>query len=322
MRVLVACEFSGIVRDAFAERGCEAWSCDRLPTEREGNHYQGDVRDVLYDGGGLGMIVKGKLREMIDSRNKQIITEYVEQGRSLDDIAERVGLTVHRVRQILQTVGGLETVTKRYNSLPTWGTKEKAEREERERNKAAREFLWKEKRERLKEEYLAGATIVELAASYRCSRQAISAALLQEGVDCKTTSVLRTFLATTKKVVIGGKRNKQNLTHFKNEAAKEVGLRHCSACGEYRKIGEEILARENCCKRCRAKRIGVYVKTPEGREKHNAYQRERLRKQTPEQREKQNERMRKYQAKKREERLKAKKENSGQTSPIDERRDV
>jgi hypothetical protein len=47
MRVLVACEFSGIVREAFARGGHEAMSCDLLPTELTGNHYQGDVRDVL-----------------------------------------------------------------------------------------------------------------------------------------------------------------------------------------------------------------------------------------------------------------------------------
>lgn len=48
MRVLVACEFSGTVRDAFAAKGHDAWSCDILPTEKPGQHYQGDVRDVLY----------------------------------------------------------------------------------------------------------------------------------------------------------------------------------------------------------------------------------------------------------------------------------
>ena len=52
MRVLVACEFSGIVRDAFIAAGHEAMSCDLLPSERPlmGAHYQGDVRDVLDDG--------------------------------------------------------------------------------------------------------------------------------------------------------------------------------------------------------------------------------------------------------------------------------
>ena len=46
MKVLIACEFSGIVRDAFLDRGHEAISCDLLPSERPGPHYQGDVRDM------------------------------------------------------------------------------------------------------------------------------------------------------------------------------------------------------------------------------------------------------------------------------------
>lgn len=50
MRVLVACEYSGIVRDAFKAAGHDALSCDLLPTERPGNHYQGDVRDILNNG--------------------------------------------------------------------------------------------------------------------------------------------------------------------------------------------------------------------------------------------------------------------------------
>ena len=50
MRVLVACEFSGVVRRAFRDRGHDAWSCDLLPAE-DGSpfHLQGDVRDVLQD---------------------------------------------------------------------------------------------------------------------------------------------------------------------------------------------------------------------------------------------------------------------------------
>lgn len=47
LRVLVACEYSGVVRDAFRARGHDAWSCDILPTERPGPHYQTDVREVL-----------------------------------------------------------------------------------------------------------------------------------------------------------------------------------------------------------------------------------------------------------------------------------
>jgi len=49
-RILIACEFSGTVRDAMTDRGHSAMSCDLLPTETPGAHYQGDVRDVLNDG--------------------------------------------------------------------------------------------------------------------------------------------------------------------------------------------------------------------------------------------------------------------------------
>lgn len=50
MKVLVACEFSGTVRDAFAALGHDAWSCDMLPTEKPGNHIQGDVLAIIDDG--------------------------------------------------------------------------------------------------------------------------------------------------------------------------------------------------------------------------------------------------------------------------------
>src|SRR3990172_5461339 len=50
MRVLIACEFSGIVREAFKARGHDAWSCDLLPTEIPGQHIQDDVLKHLDDG--------------------------------------------------------------------------------------------------------------------------------------------------------------------------------------------------------------------------------------------------------------------------------
>jgi site-specific DNA-cytosine methylase len=43
MKVLIACEYSGIVRDAFTAKGHDAWSCDILPTESKGNHIQDDI---------------------------------------------------------------------------------------------------------------------------------------------------------------------------------------------------------------------------------------------------------------------------------------
>src|SRR6266700_5960823 len=49
MKVLVACEFSGRVRDAFTKLGHDAMSCDFLPSETPGKHYTGDIRDLIND---------------------------------------------------------------------------------------------------------------------------------------------------------------------------------------------------------------------------------------------------------------------------------
>jgi len=50
MKILIACEFSGVVREAFAKLGHDAWSCDLLPSEQPGNHFMCDIFDVLYEG--------------------------------------------------------------------------------------------------------------------------------------------------------------------------------------------------------------------------------------------------------------------------------
>lgn len=50
MKVLIACEFSGVVREAFRAKGHEAWSCDFMPTEADGPHYQCDVTEILDEG--------------------------------------------------------------------------------------------------------------------------------------------------------------------------------------------------------------------------------------------------------------------------------
>jgi len=51
MKVLIACEYSGIVRDEFLKLGHDAISCDLLPTDSPGPHYQGDIFDII--GGGV-----------------------------------------------------------------------------------------------------------------------------------------------------------------------------------------------------------------------------------------------------------------------------
>ena len=50
MKVLIACEYSGAVRDAFIAKGHDAMSCDLLPTDKPGPHYQGNVFDIIDDG--------------------------------------------------------------------------------------------------------------------------------------------------------------------------------------------------------------------------------------------------------------------------------
>jgi hypothetical protein len=55
MKILIACEFSGIVREAFKKKGHDAWSCDLLPTEIPGQHIQGDVMNII--GGGWDMMI-------------------------------------------------------------------------------------------------------------------------------------------------------------------------------------------------------------------------------------------------------------------------
>ena len=74
LRVLVACEFSGIVRDAFIARGHKAYSCDLLPSERPGPHRQGDVLDVLGNGWDL-MIAHPPCTYLCNSGVRWLTTE-------------------------------------------------------------------------------------------------------------------------------------------------------------------------------------------------------------------------------------------------------
>ena len=78
MRVLVACEYSGTVRDAFLARGHDAMSCDLLPTDVPGPHYQGDCRDVLGDGWDL-MIAHPPCTYLTVSGNKWMNPEYADK---------------------------------------------------------------------------------------------------------------------------------------------------------------------------------------------------------------------------------------------------
>ena len=78
MKVLVACEFSGTVRDTFAALGHDAHSCDLEPSERTGNHYCGDVRDILDKGWDL-MIAHPPCTYLTVTGNKWMKDEYKDR---------------------------------------------------------------------------------------------------------------------------------------------------------------------------------------------------------------------------------------------------
>ncbi len=96
MRILVACEFSGIVRDAFIAQGHDAMSCDLLPTESQGPHYQGDVRDVLGDGWDM-MIAHPPCTHLAVSGAKHFHRKAVEQADALDFVRLLLAAPIERI---------------------------------------------------------------------------------------------------------------------------------------------------------------------------------------------------------------------------------
>jgi site-specific DNA-cytosine methylase len=83
MKILVACEFSGIVRDAFTARGHDAWSCDLIESESPGKHIMGDVRAILADGWDL-MIAHPPCTHLSVSGARYFYRKQKEQAAALD----------------------------------------------------------------------------------------------------------------------------------------------------------------------------------------------------------------------------------------------
>jgi len=96
MRVLVACEFSGIVRDAFRARGHDAWSCDLLDTEREGPHLKGPVEDWLDIGWDL-MIAHPPCTHLAVSGARWFKEKQTEQAEALEFVAMLLGAGIPRI---------------------------------------------------------------------------------------------------------------------------------------------------------------------------------------------------------------------------------
>ena len=96
MRVLVACEYSGTVRDAFAARGHDAWSCDLLPTERLGNHIHGDVLQHLHRNWDL-MIAHPPCTHLAVSGARWFKDKQIEQAEALDFVRRLLDAPIPRI---------------------------------------------------------------------------------------------------------------------------------------------------------------------------------------------------------------------------------
>jgi hypothetical protein len=95
-RVLIACEFSGVVRDAFAALGHDAWSCDVLPSESPGQHFKGDVRDVLCGRWDL-MVAHPPCTRLAVSGARWFAEKRAEQEEALDFVRVLLAAPIERI---------------------------------------------------------------------------------------------------------------------------------------------------------------------------------------------------------------------------------
>jgi len=96
MKVLVACEFSGTVRDAFVRAGHDAMSCDLLPSDTEGKHYQGSVLDILNDGWDL-MIAHPPCTHLAVSGARWFKEKQREQQEALEFVRVLMDAPIERI---------------------------------------------------------------------------------------------------------------------------------------------------------------------------------------------------------------------------------
>lgn len=96
MKILVACEYSGKVRDAFASYGHYALSCDLLPTDVPGNHYQGDVMDIINDGWDM-LIAFPPCTHLAASGARWFHLKQKEQSDALDFVATLMSAPIEKI---------------------------------------------------------------------------------------------------------------------------------------------------------------------------------------------------------------------------------
>ena len=96
MKVLIACEYSGTVRDAFSKLGHDAWSCDILETEIPGNHLQCDVREILGDGWDM-IIAFPPCTHLAVSGARWFKDKKVEQAEALEFVRLLLNAPIERI---------------------------------------------------------------------------------------------------------------------------------------------------------------------------------------------------------------------------------
>jgi site-specific DNA-cytosine methylase len=96
LRVLVACEYSGTVRDAFSALGHYAISCDLLPTDSPGNHHQGDIFEVMDDGFDL-MVAHPPCTHLAVSGARHFHKKQKEQAEALDFVRRLMAANIRHI---------------------------------------------------------------------------------------------------------------------------------------------------------------------------------------------------------------------------------
>lgn len=96
MKVLIACEYSGTVRDAFTALGHDATSCDLLPTDSPGKHYQGNVMDIINDGWDL-MVCHPPCTHLAVSGARWFHKKQTEQQEALDFVRKLLDAPIEKI---------------------------------------------------------------------------------------------------------------------------------------------------------------------------------------------------------------------------------
>ena len=96
MKILIACEFSGVVREAFKKKGHDVWSCDLLDSEIPGNHYKGDVFDIIDDGWNL-MIAHPPCTHLAVSGARHFHKKQKEQKEALEFVSKLMNADIGKI---------------------------------------------------------------------------------------------------------------------------------------------------------------------------------------------------------------------------------